>query len=87
MLFALEETAGMSAIVFLDTPIDDERTVECEAVKLVGEVVLAQPADSDRTKVIPMANVAAVEGDDVQKTIEAVEYEGGRMTELVTIVE
>lgn len=81
------ETTTMTATVFLDTPIDDERTVECEMVKLVGEVVLAEPADSNRTKVIPMANVAAVEGDEVEKTIEAVEYEGGRMTELVTTVE
>ena len=77
----------MAATVFLDTPIDDEQTLECETAKLVGEVVLVQLADSNRTRVIPMANVAGVEGDEVEKTIESIEYEGGRVTELVTLVE
>jgi hypothetical protein len=77
----------MSVTVFLDSPMDGTETVECEEAKLVGEVLLTEPTDSDRTQVIPMRNVAGVEGDDIEKTIEAVEYEGGRMTELVTRVE
>ncbi len=77
----------MSVTVFLDTAIDGEQTLECETAKLVGEVVLAEPVDSDRTTVVPIGNVAGVDGDDVQKTIEAVEYEGGRVTELVTRLE
>lgn len=77
----------MGATVFLDTPIAGAQTVECETAKLVGEVVLAEPVDSDRTQVIPISNVAGVEGDAVEKEIEAIEYEGGRITELVTVVE
>lgn len=77
----------MSATVFLDTPIDGTETLECDAVKLIGDVLVAQPAGSDRRTVVPMRNVAGVEGDDIEKTIEAVEYEGGRVTELVTRIE
>jgi hypothetical protein len=77
----------MSATVFLDTPLDGDKTLDCETAKLVGDVVLAEPTDGDRTRVIPMGNVAGVDGETVEKTIEAVEYEGGRVTELVTRIE
>ncbi|SDJ55918.1 hypothetical protein SAMN05216226_10553 [Halovenus aranensis] len=76
----------MSVTVHLDTPLDGSETLDCESVKLVGDVLLAESAD-DRTRVVPMGNVAGVEGDEVEKAIEAVEYEGGRVTELVTRVE
>lgn len=77
----------MSVTVFLDTAIDGEQTLECDEARLVGEVVLTEPVDSDRTQVIPIGNVAGVEGDEIEKTIDAVEYEGGRMTELVTRIQ
>ncbi|MFC7059150.1 hypothetical protein [Halovenus salina] len=75
----------MSVSVHLDTAIDGNETLDCETAKLVGDVVLAE--SDDRTRVVPMGNVAGVDGDEVEKTIEAVEYEGGRVTELVTQVE
>jgi hypothetical protein len=74
----------MAATVFLDTALDGEQTIECETAKLVGDVLLAETGDEDSTRVVPMRNVAGVDGSEVEKTIEAVEYEGGRMTELVT---
>lgn len=73
----------MAATVFLDTPLDGEQTINCETAKLVGDVLLAETSE-DRTRVVPMSNVAGVDGTEVEKTIEAVEYEGGRVTELVT---
>ncbi|MFC7072375.1 hypothetical protein ACFQJ7_14965 [Halovenus rubra] len=77
----------MTATVFLDTPMDGTQTLECETAKLVGDVLLAEATDSDRKQVVPMQNVAGIDGDDVEKRIEAVEYEGGRMNELVTTIE
>lgn len=77
----------MSVTVFLDTAMDGTETIDCEEAKLVGDVLFAESADGDRTRVVPMGNVAGVEGDDVEKTIESLEYEGGRVTELVTRVE
>lgn len=82
-----ERPDGMSVTVYLDTTLDGTETLDCAEAKLVGELLLAEPADSDRTQVIPLRNVAGVEGDGVEKQIDAVEYEGGRMNELVVRVE
>lgn len=74
----------MSPTVFLDTPMDDEQQLECETVQLMGDVVWASPDGDRQERVIPLANVTGVTGDEVTQEIEEVEFPGGRVTELVT---
>lgn len=75
----------MSVTVFLDEPIDeDEQRLECEDVKIVGDIVWATPEDGDREAVIPISNVTGVKGDDVEQVVEDVEAPGGRYIELIT---
>lgn len=74
----------MSVTVFLETPLDDERKIDCAEAKIVGDVVWATPADGGRERVIPVSNVTGVTGDQVEQDIEEVEFPGGRVTELIT---
>ncbi|WP_306059308.1 hypothetical protein [Natronococcus wangiae] len=74
----------MSTTVFLDTPMDDERSIECEEIKVIGNIVWARPDGDGQEIVIPLSNVTGVTGDAVEQEIEEVEYPGGRVTELVT---
>ncbi|MFB6142182.1 MAG: hypothetical protein ABEJ30_02435 [Halorientalis sp.] len=75
----------MSATVFLETPLDDQGEVECTQAKIVEDVVWATPEDG-RQRVIPTANVTGVTGDEVEQDVEEIEYPGGRVTELVTVL-
>jgi hypothetical protein len=74
----------MGATVHLDKPIDGAQRIDCEEVKMMGEIVWATPADDAGERVIPISNVTGVDGDQVEQDIEEIEYQGGRMTKLVT---
>lgn len=74
----------MSATVFLDTPMGGDSEIECEEVTVMGDVVWVVPEGIGRERIIPMSNVTGVAGDEVEQEVEAVEYAGGRVTELVT---
>ena len=75
----------MSATVFLDTPIAKyEQRIDCEEVKIIGELVWAIPEDGEREAIVPLSNVTGVTGDVVEQEIEAIEAPGGQFTELVT---
>lgn len=74
----------MSATVFLQEPMDGDAEIDCEEATVMGDAVLAVPADGDRKRLVPMSNVTGIEGDDVTQEVEEVEFAGGRVTELVT---
>lgn len=77
----------MVATVFLDEPIrQDERTIECEEVRVIGNVVWATPTDGGDEVVIPLSNVTGVTGESVSQEAEAIEAPGGQFTELITDV-
>lgn len=75
----------MTATVFLEEPVRaDEYEIDCEEVRVLGEVIWATPADGSRETVIPIGNVSGITGDEVEQEIEEIESLGGRFTELVT---
>lgn len=77
----------MSATVFLEEPVSgDEYEIECETVRVLGDVIWATPTDGGKETVVPMSNIPGVTGDDVDQEIEEIESVGGRFTELVTTV-
>jgi hypothetical protein len=74
----------MSATVFVDNPIGgDEMRIDCEEVRVIGELVWATPEDGQET-VVPLSNVTGIKGDVVEQEVEEVESPGGRINELVT---
>lgn len=77
----------MSATLFLDEPIlDGSRELECDEVRVLGAVIWAKPASSDRQYVVPLERVAGIGGDEVEQHVEELPSPGGQYTELVTDV-
>jgi hypothetical protein len=75
----------MSTTVFLKDPLDEhEHRIECEEVKIIGDIAWASTADQSQEIVLPLSNVSGVTGDSVEQEIEAIEAPGGRFTELIT---
>lgn len=75
----------MSATLFLEEPVSgDEYEIDCDEVRILGEVVWATPADGSRETVVPISNITGVTGEVVEQEIEEIESLGGRFTELVT---
>lgn len=76
----------MGATVFLETAMGDEQMIECEEVKIMGNIVWATPEDDGQERVVPLSNVTGVSGDTVEQEIETLEAPGGQFTELITDV-
>lgn len=75
----------MSATVFLEEPLDEhEHRIECEEVKIIGDIAWASTENESQEIVLPLSNVSGVTGDSVEQEIEAIEAPGGRFTELIT---
>ena len=75
----------MSATLFLKDPLGDDRSeIDCEEVKIIGNIVWATPEGGDQETVIPLSNVAGVDGETVDQEIKAIEAPGGQFTELIT---
>jgi len=75
----------MGATVFLKESVGEATDeIECEDVKIIGEIVWVTPKGDMQETVIPIANVTGVSGDSVEQEIEAIEAPGGQFTELVT---
>lgn len=75
----------MSATVFLKEAMGDDRTrIDCEEVKIIGDIVWATPESGDQETVVPLSNVAGVDGASVEQEIKAIEAPGGQFTELIT---
>jgi hypothetical protein len=77
----------MVATVFFEGPIrQDDRTIDCEEVRVIGNVVWATPTEGGDKAVIPLSNVAGVTGGSVSQEVEAIDAPGGQFTELSTDV-
>lgn len=74
----------MAATVYLDEPIDDREDLDCEDVTVSEGLLYANLADSDRIIVVPLRNVAGIEGRDVETEIETYPMQGGQYTEFVS---
>jgi hypothetical protein len=75
----------MTATVFLDEPIaDGEHRLDCEDVRVIGNLLWATTESGGRETVVPLENVTGVTGDVVEQEVEEIETTGGLFTELVT---
>lgn len=75
----------MTATVYVDEPIGGEESrIECEEVRIVGELVWATPDGDEQETVVPLGNVTGVKGDVVEQEVQEIESPGGLYTELVT---
>lgn len=74
----------MSPTVHLAEPLAEDRaTIECEAAELRGNVVWLEPTDGDRI-VVPIDNLAGIEGGTVDREVEHLPTQGGQYSEVVT---
>jgi hypothetical protein len=74
----------MPTTVHLSTPIDGAQRLECESATVSEGLLTADLADSDRVVVVPLSNVAGVEGADVDQEINTYPMQGGQYTEFVS---
>jgi hypothetical protein len=85
MLRRVEGMDAMGATVFLENPIaEQEYRIDCEEVRVVGDLVWATPEGESGETVVPLSNVTGITGEAVQQEIEVLESPGGQFTELVT---
>lgn len=77
----------MSVTVFLSDPlVGDQTHIECEQVTISEGLLQAEPVDSDGVVVVPMRNVAGIEGESVESSLEQHPMQGGQYTQFVSIV-
>lgn len=75
----------MSVTVFLgEAMLEGSHELDCEEVRVLGNVIWATPADSERQYVVPLENVVGIEGEMVDQRVEELPSPGGQYTELVT---
>lgn len=79
------DSTGTTA--FLSEPLADGRkAIQCDSVTLKGSTAWLVQRDSDRTLVVPVENLAGVEGADVEQQVEQIPTQGGQVTEVITRV-
>lgn len=74
----------MAPTVHLTEPLADRSALGCEAVAVSEGLLQADLADEDRVVVVPLSNVAGIEGADVETEIETYPMQGGQYTEFVS---
>lgn len=74
----------MSTTVHLAEPLDDRHSLDCDTVTVSEGLVKAELADAERIVVIPLSNVAGVEGKVLDTEIETYPMQGGQYTEFVS---
>lgn len=74
----------MTATLFLEVPMDGDSAIECDHGRTFGNCVSATTKDADRELVVPLSNVTGMSGIDIERDIEAIEFAGGRATDVVT---
>jgi hypothetical protein len=77
----------MSTLVHLSDPLGDRETLECEAVTVSEGLLQAELVGEDRVVVVPLSNVAGVEGDAVETEINTYPMQGGQYTEFVSRID
>ncbi|MFC7167105.1 hypothetical protein [Halospeciosus flavus] len=65
----------MSATLFLDEPLDDRQRIDCEEVRILGNVAWATVSDEE--VVVPLSNVAGIEGETVDQRVDELDSPGG----------
>lgn len=82
------EHPPMPATIYLDEAVKGEgSTFDCSRVRIMGDVVWATVAETDRQLVVPLGNVAGIEGETVDQFVDELPSPGGRYTELVTEID
>lgn len=77
----------MAVTVYLTDPLDGDQTqLECEQATISEGLLQAEPVDSDSVVVVPMRNVAGIEGESVDSTLEQHPMQGGQYTQFVSII-
>ena len=76
----------MQPTVHLTEPIGDRTELECESVTISEGLLHADLTDGDRVVVVPLGNVAGIEGADVETEINTYPMQGGQYTEFVSRV-
>ena len=74
----------MQPTVHLTEPLADKTTLECESVSISEGLLQADLADEDGIVVIPLSNVAGIEGAEVETEIDTYPMQGGQYTEFVS---
>lgn len=74
----------MTTTVHLKEPIDESHRLECDSVAVSEGLLQASLADTDRVIVVPLSNVAGVEGETVDQEINTYPMQGGQYTEFVS---
>lgn len=74
----------MVATVYLDEPLDDRTQLECETATVSEGLLKAELTGADRRVVVPLSNVAGIEGTEVETDIETYPMQGGQYTEFVS---
>jgi hypothetical protein len=78
----------MSLTIHLKQPLADEQTaVDCESVALKGSCAHVDRGVAEDALVVPMDNVAGIEGGEVDQAVEQLPTQGGQYTEVVTRIE
>ncbi len=74
----------MQPTVHLTEPIADQTTLTCADVTVSEGLLQASLAEEDRVVVVPLSNVAGVQGADVETEINTYPMQGGQYTEFIS---
>ncbi len=78
----------MAPTLHLKQPLSDEQAaVDCDAVAVKGSCAHVDRGVADDQLVVPMDNVAGIEGAEVDQAVEQLPTQGGQYTEVVTRIE
>lgn len=75
----------MGPTVHLTESLSDGRTtIECESVEFKGKVAWIDPGGIDDQIIVPIQNLAGVEGGSAEQEVEHLPTQGGQYSEVVT---
>lgn len=74
----------MPTTVHLTEPLEDRTSLDCEEVTVSEGLLQADLVDTDRVVLVPLSNVAGVEGRDIETEINTYPMQGGQYTEFVS---
>ena len=86
MMGVPDELPRMSPTVYLREALPDARArIDADTVELRGNVLQIDPVDGEQL-VVPMENLAGVEGGEVGRSVESIPTQGGQYTEVLTTI-
>lgn len=81
-----DDVSAMTATVHLAESFRDDDSIDCEEVRVLGNVLWLIPEDEDGELVVPIRNALGIEGESVEQHVDELPSPGGQYTELVTDV-